>query len=681
MFLSEGMRPVELSTSIARGFYEGYANQTLWPLFHQFPSRIVFDSTGWEAYRTANQRFLEVLLEHLQPDDTIWIHDYHLMLLPQLIRQAVPEACIGFFLHTPFPSSEVFRVLPRREELLKGVLGADCIGFQTHSHLQHFRSSLLRILGVDSSMDRTHVVGRFVRLEALPIGIAPESFVSLLTGDAATAKHVASLRQRFRGRRLLLAVDRLDYTKGIPERLRAFRRLLERAPEMRGQIVLIQVAVPSRERVPSYQKLKHEVNEIVGSINGDFGTTEWTPVVYIRRALSRPELVALYACSQVGWVAPLRDGMNLVAKEYVACQQEGDGVLVLSEFAGAAAEMGEAFLVNPYDEERTSEVLATALTLPKEERHHRMKALRHRVLRNDAFTWARRFLDILSDSVEARGLSPVETPQTLRFQSAIESFRVAATRWILLDYDGIVALAEHPGRAAPGDDLLGDLAKLSAGQGCRVALISGGSRENLDRWFGHIASLTIFAEHGSVMRLAEQSEWLCIHPSLPADWKPRVRPILEHFVDRTPGSFVEERDYSLVWHYRKSEPGFGEWLANELVSTLEDLLADTDLRAKRGKKSVEVRSVWASKQAAVRRLAGLWPTPDFCLALGDDSADEDLFQALPERSCTVRVGPGSSIAHYSLPDSEGVRGLLTALVECLQSCAEVTEEEPANTHD
>ncbi|HET8644870.1 MAG TPA: trehalose-6-phosphate synthase, partial [Vicinamibacteria bacterium] len=370
---------VELPAQMASRYYEGYANQTLWPLFHHFPLDLHYEEREWEAYVQANQAFRDAVLQELRPGDRVWVHDYQLLLLPQLLREAAPDLNIGFFLHIPFPSSEVFRILPRRDEILRGLLGADLVAFQTHNDLQHFRSCLARVLGFDSRLDRVEVAGRFIRLEALPIGIAPEEFSGLLD-DREVQKVLHSFRRRFNGKKVLLAVDRLDYTKGIPHRLRAFRRLLSKAPHLRGKVVLVQVAVPSREGIPLYEKLRKQVNGMVGEINGDFGTADWTPVVYIHRGIPRAELVALYARADVGWVTPLRDGMNLVAKEYVACQirgtgpepASGAGALLLSEFAGAAAEMGEAFVVNPYDEERTAATLEAVLAAPEEERRVRM---------------------------------------------------------------------------------------------------------------------------------------------------------------------------------------------------------------------------------------------------------------------------------------------------------------------
>jgi trehalose 6-phosphate synthase/phosphatase len=658
----ERLVAVDLPPEIARGFYEGFANQTLWPLFHHFPSRVTFDVHSWDAYVAANTRFLNKLREQVREGDLIWIHDYHLMLLPQLVREALPEARIGFFLHIPFPSPEVFRVLPRREELLRGLLGTDSLAFQTHSHLQNFRSSLLRVLGLSSRMDCVQFGGRLVRLEALPIGIAPEDFTGLLDGDAETTRRLNDLKQRFSGRRVLLAVDRVDYTKGIPERLRVFRRLLARNPELRGKVVLVQVAVPSRSGVPVYESLRHEVNELVGELNGDFSTPDWTPVVYIRRAISRAELVALYAAADVGWVAPLRDGMNLVGKEYVACQREGNGVLVLSEFAGAAAEMGEAILVNPYDEDRTADAIEKALAMPLEERRERMNALRRRVLRNNAFTWAERFMLLMREAAVGRSTRPSEQPQILPIEQTLDAFRHARRRWIFLDYDGtLVPFAGHPRQAWPSNELVGQIADLARPDNHYVALLSGRSRDELSSWFGAVEGLWLVAEHGAALR-PPNAEWEVLRTSVPAEWKERVRPVLEHFGDRTPGSVIEEKEYSLVWHHRMSDPEFGEWLANELVATLEAMLAETELRAVRGTKYVEVKLAWANKAEVALRLADKWPAADFRLAMGDDSSDEVLFDHLGDDAWTVHIGHELSRARYRLLSPEDALLFLSRLI-------------------
>src|SRR5882762_56892 len=650
---------VELPEEVASGFYEGYANQTLWPVFHNFPSQLKFDAKSWEAYVEANRMFADAVVRRYQPNDLIWVHDYHLMLLPQMLREKLPDAAIGFFLHIPFPSSEIFPVLPRREELLQGLLGADLLAFQTHGHLQQFRATLLRVLGMESKITQVDVGSRPVRLEALPIGIAPEEYTRLLNDDEATARQHAEWVARYSGRRVLLAVDRLDYTKGVPERLRAYAHLLQTSTELKEKVVLIQIGVPTREGIDTYQELRTEVNRLTGEINGKLGTPGWTPLVYINRSIDRTELVALYKLADVCWIGPLRDGMNLVAKEYVACKPEGDGVLVLSEFAGAAAEMGEALMINPFDEERTEATIERALTLDEQERRQRMTALHHRVLRNNVFHWGERFLTALEEAASERGRYIDTQPQRLRPIAIRDAYALARKRLLLLDYDGtLVPFTKRPQQAAPPPSLLDLLRALAADPQNCMALVSGRQAENLERWFGSIEGMWLVAEHGAELKPPRSDSWEPLRPQASTDWKSTVMPILEHYVDRVPGSFVEEKKYSLVLHYRMAEPEFSEWLANELVSMLEAMLAETELRASRGAKTIEVRPVWVNKGETLERLLAAQPDPDFLFAAGDDRTDEDLFERIRGEAWTVHVGTGPTHAAFAVPNFESIRRLL-----------------------
>jgi trehalose 6-phosphate synthase/phosphatase len=656
---------VDLPKKVAQGFYEGFSNQTVWPLFHYFPILLKFDSDDWQAYREANERFRDVVLAHARPGDMVWVHDYQLMLLPRLLREAAPDLGVGFFLHIPFPSSSVFRLLPRREELLEGLLGADYVAFHTYGYLQNFRQSVLRVLGIDGRMDAVEVGGRSVKLDALPIGIAPEDFTKLLERDAATQKRLAEIRERFRGRHLLLGVDRLDYTKGIPERLRTFRRLLRERPEMRGRAVLVQVAVPSRENVAQYRELRQEVDKLVGKINGEFSTPDWTPIVYMRRGVPQQELAALYAAADLAWVTPLRDGLNLVAKEYVACQRDGAGVLILSEFAGAASEMGEAFLVNPYDEGQTAETIARALSLPEEERRERVRALYERVARNNVFAWGERFLANLGEAANSRTDQDTELAAPLPAEELLAAYRAARKRRLLLDYDGtLVGYSKRPQDAVPPPGLAETLARLAANPANTVAVVSGRSRVDLENWLGHVPGLWLAAEHGATVRSPRDHAWEPYRADAADDWKERVRPVLEHFVSRTPGSLIEEKEFALVWHYRMADAVFGEWLANELVATLEGMLAETELRAHRGQKIVEVKPAWANKGEVLSRIARApGRGASLCLAAGDDRTDEDLFAKLPEDAWTIHVGAGRTRAKFNVPAADDLRRLLARLAE------------------
>ena len=657
-----GFHIVELPGDLVAGFYEGYSNGTLWPLFHQFPSRLQFEPQHWADYREANRIFCKAVVERLEPDDLVWVHDYQLMLLPQLLRETRPDVRVGFFLHIPFPSSSVFRVLPRGEELLHGLLGADYLAFHTHNDVQHFRDSVLRRLGVGSQMDHVELGGRSVRLEAVPISIDPGAFRKLLHEDPQTPARIQELRSRYAGRRLLVAVDRLDYTKGIPNRFRAFDRLLRDNPGLRGRVVLIQVAVPSRENVESYRELGQETDELVGQINGRWGTPDWTPLVYIRRGLPTAELAALYAAADVGWVAPLRDGMNLVAKEFVACKEGGDGVLVLSEFAGAAAELGEALHVNPYDEERTAEAVARALAMDADERRGRMEAMHRRVLRHDVFKWGERFTESLRAAAADRAGRSAQRPPEVNVGELLAHYARAKRRLLLLDYDGtLVGFANRPQDAVALADLVRRLGLLAADPANTVAIVSGRGRRDLDRWFGDVRGLWLAGEHGAILRSPQTMRWDAERLVTSAGWKPRVRAVLDHFVDRTPGSFVEEKEYALVWHYRMVHPEFGDWVANELVATLEPALADTELVAQRGNKIVEVKMTWANKGEVLARLQQACADCQFLFFAGDDRTDEDLFARLPETAWTVHVGDRPSRARFRLGGVPRMQDLLGRL--------------------
>jgi trehalose 6-phosphate synthase/phosphatase len=661
-----GYVAVDLPAQISRAFYEGYANDTLWPLLHGLPTRVAFDPGSWLAYRDANQRFCEAVLERLRPGDLVWVHDYQLMLLPGLIREQVPGAAVGFFLHIPFPASEVFRIVPEREELLRGLLGADAISFQTHADLHDFRRALLQILGLDSQMDRVDVGDRRVQLSALPIGIDPSGWRQLTAPRGEARARIAELREQHRGRKLIISVDRLDYTKGLPERLRTFHRLLQGSPGWRGRVTLVQVAVPSRERVPAYAELRREVAELVGEVNGDFGTPEWQPVVYLHRSVERPELAALYAAADVGWVGPLRDGMNLVAKEFVACQRDGDGILVLSEFAGAAQELGEALRINPYDQVGTAETIERALEMDPAERQDRMAALHARVVRDDAAAWGRRFIEGLRTATgPARQTRRLQrpAPDVARWQ---REFAAAHHRLVLLDYDGtIVSLTRRPADAAPSAGLVALLGRLASTPDTSVAVITGRARSVIEPWLGGIPGLWLAAEHGALLRGADGA-WQPLRSGVDVAWKRRVRPLLTELTASVPGSYIEEKELSIGWHHRPADPEFGAWRANQAVAALEQLLAGTELAVLRGHQVVEVRFAWADKGEVTARLLAGVRRGTTILAMGDDRTDEDMFARLPRRAWTVHVGPGATSARFRVPDPLAAVALLDALTDALR---------------
>ncbi|MCA1685400.1 MAG: trehalose-6-phosphate synthase, partial [Planctomycetia bacterium] len=439
--------------------------------------------------------FCDAVLDEAEPGDTVWVHDYHFLLLPAMLRRR-PGLKIGFFLHIPFPSYEIFRLLPDRwrAALLEGLLGADLVGFHTHDYAQHFLKCVRRILGYDHEMGRVMLPDRLSRADTFPMGIEFEAFSARGAEPETLARRDELLGTIGQGK-AVLSIDRLDYTKGIGNRLLAYRAFLEANPGWRERVVLLMVVVPSRTGVEDYQRMKSKIDELVGEINGTFGSLSWTPVLYQYKSFPQEELAPLYGASDVMLVTPLRDGMNLVAKEYVASRADGRGVLILSEMTGAASELGEAVLVNPNDIPQMARALATALEMPAEDQARRMKVLRDRLRRYDVVHWAGDFLDALREDrsrLDRRMLSPA-----IR-RRLVGEFRSASRRLLLLDYDGtLVPLKPTPELAAPGLELLATLSRLAAAG--EVVIVSGRSRASLDAWLGRL-DVGLVAEHGAWVR-------------------------------------------------------------------------------------------------------------------------------------------------------------------------------------
>jgi trehalose 6-phosphate synthase/phosphatase len=647
---------VPLSPDEITRYYEGYSNAILWPLFHYSVARLPSEVSGFDTYEQVNARFADAVAARWQPGDLVWIHDYQLMLVPAMLRERVPDARIGFFLHIPFPSSEIFRLLPQRERLLEGLLGADLLGFHTATFLRHFASAALRLVGATTEVDRLRWDGREVRMGVFPMGIDAAHF-SALASSPEVEELVASHRRE--GHQLLLGIDRLDYTKGIQRRLLAFEALLRAHPELQGKVRLVQVAVPSRENVEAYRDLREEVDALVGRIHGEFATPNWAPIHYLYRGISQAEIVALYRAADAVLVTPLRDGMNLVAKEFVAARCDGDGVLVLSEFAGAAAEMTEALLVNPYDVKRTAEVFHQALTLPEEERRTRLALLRERVMTRDVHAWARDFVARLEQVPATRPPPALSPPGVLR--EAVARAQRAERLALLLDYDGtLVPFAATPELAAPDAALLGLLRRLAARRGTEVHLVSGRKRETMERWFGSLP-VGLFAEHGFWGRLPGGG-WTAATAAPAPTWREPVLAILREFSDRTPGTLIEQKTAGFAWHYRAADPEYGAAQAKELTLHLRSLIGDLPLEILPGDMVLEVRPRGVNKGLAVAEVRARAAADTLLLAMGDDRTDEDLFAALPADAIAIHVGPGPSRAALRIADVRAARALLGELL-------------------
>ncbi len=650
--------PVELSQRDVRGFYDGISNGVLWPLFHYVTDRMPVRSDDWAAYVRVNERFADVVAGQYRPGDHIWVHDYQLALVPQLLRERLPDASIGFFLHIPFPSSDVFSVLPWRDEVLRGLLGADLIGFHTASYLRHFAISVSRFLGGQLRVDRITFGDHEARLGVFPMGIDAARFAAVAASDAVT-KQVETILSEASGRKIIVGIDRLDYTKGIPARLLAIEKLLENNPELHDRIRVIQVTVPSREKLDAYAGLRRQVDEIVGRINSRYATASSVPIHHLYRSLGESEVAALYRAADVMLVTPLRDGMNLVAKEFVATRDDEDGVLVLSEFAGAAAELGGAILVNPHDIDAVASRIADALTMAPPDRRKRMRSMRERVFRADVHHWLDSFVTGLKRASADRVAHSVAYSSDEEIAELVTRAKDAEDLTVILDYDGtLMPFYGAPADAAPDAEILQLLQTLAARPRTSVHIVSGRTRSSLARWLGDL-SIGIYAEHGFWSRPSHHDWWQPVD-GISFEWKERVRPILEHFTSMTPGASVEEKTASIAWHHRMSGD-VGAMQAKELRILLEELLSNAPVEVIEGDMVVEIRPQGVNKGNVARSILCEASPATTVLAIGDDVTDEDLFGALPPASLTVHVGPRPSVARHRVADVRAVRSLLHRL--------------------
>ena len=652
-----GCCPVFLNNRDIRDFYSGFSNKTIWPLFHYFSEFAVFDQVYWEAYKKVNQHFCDTIVGQLKKKDIIWIHDYQLMLLPSMIRKELPKAQIGFFHHIPFPSFELLRHMPWRTEILEGLLGADLVGFHEYDYVRHFLSSVHRICGYEHHLSRLVIGDRQVRVDAFPMGINYDKYANSST-NPQVQKEIEKIDTE--KTRMILSVDRLDYTKGILNRLEAYDEFLKMYPEYAGTVKLVMVATPSRTKVSHYSKLREQIEQLVGRINGEHGTVGWTPVSYLYRSLPFEQITALYNVADVALITPLRDGMNLVAKEFVAVQKskEYEGILILSEMAGAASELSEAVVINPHDKPAIVEAIKNALEMDQDERKRRNKLMQSRISRYTVGRWAMEFI---------HGLENIKTEQehlaTTKFSDAIQDeiasdFAKAKNRLILLDYDGTLRpFTKVPSQAKPDDELTELLERLCGDEKNNVVIISGRDKYTLEEWLGKL-EINLVAEHGAFYRFKNEQWQAAVQDN--NEWKDAIRPILELSVDRTPGSFIEEKTSALVWHFRKSEPDLAKLRTHELKDTLLMMASNFHIGVFEGNKIIEVKPVTINKGQAVH----LWLDKDrwdFVFCVGDDYTDEDMFAAIPESGVTCKIGAGPSNAKFKLANPEQLRRFLGKL--------------------
>ena len=649
--------PAFLTQQEIENYYGGFSNGILWPICHYMPSYATYREEYWEAYKAVNYKFANIVLANAKTGDTIWVHDYQLLLVPQLVREQMPELNIGYFHHIPFPSYEVFRQIPWRDRLLEGVLGADLIGFHTYDDIRHFISAVTRVLGLSSSVNQLMVNNRPVIVDAFPMSIDYQRFVELTT-DEKVQGNIGKTRQVLHEARMILSVDRLDYSKGILQRLQAFDLLLKTHPEYKEKVSLFMIVVPSRDRVGPYRKLKKEIDRTVSNINARYQTLGWQPIFYLYRSITPELLSAMYQTADVCLVTPLRDGMNLVSKEYVASRTDEKGVLILSEMAGASKELSEAMIINPNDVTGLAHAIASALEMPIEEQQERMQGMRRTVEKFNIHHWVTLFMQRLTEVKDRQKALLTKQLNATGFKHIQQQYATSAKRIIFLDYDGtLMGFDADPLKVRPDRDLYKLLEELAADQKNKLIIISGRKHETLEEWLGEI-SLDFIAEHGAWTKRFRQS-WQK-HPGLNNNWKQEILPIMQNYTDRTPGSFIEEKSHSLSWHYRKVELGLGEQRAVELEDNLRFYAIDRGLQSLQGNKVIEVKSNLVNKGNA----AHIWleeDAYDFILAAGDDHTDEDTFKAMPPHAITIKVGSTLSVAKYSMASFREVRKLLKEL--------------------
>lgn len=652
--------PVFIPEELNENYYEGFCNNLIWPLCHYFPSLARFHDVYFQAYQEANQLFFEKVREVIQPGDVVWVQDYQLMLLPKMIREAFPENKIGFFFHIPFPSFEIFRLLPVkwRKAIVDGMLGADVVGFHTNDYVEYFLKAARLVSELGNKLHYINMGNRIVKVDSFPISIDFDKF-----NDAYDDPDVVAARSEARQslkEKIIFSVDRLDYSKGIIHRLEGYQRFLELNPEWHEKVSFVMTVVPSRDTIEQYQQMKSDIDQAVGKINADFGRISWQPIIYQYRSMPYHELVGMYTASDVALITPVRDGMNLVCKEYVATRKDGLGVLILSEMAGAAAELGEALIINPLDRQDIADAIKTAFEMPEKEQNNRMEAMRERIRDYDVFAWTNDFFTQMT----MLELEHDRLRQVFLNNKGIDAIRAAyqstSNRILFFDYDGTLApIVPDPEQAIMSEDvkkLLHDIAKRDT-----VVIVSGRDRYFLEKLFSDLP-VHMIAEHGALIKPKDSGEWQ-LNEGYEENWKESIRPIMQIYAKRCPGAFVEEKETSLAWHYRTADDReYASRRAQELLWQLKNYIQpELNLQVIDGNKVVEVKKTAFNKGTATRMFveAGDY---DFILAIGDDTTDEDMFEALPDTTFTIKIGDDLSAARNHIRSQDEVFHFLQFMV-------------------
>ncbi len=647
--------PVFLTQKQIDNYYSGFSNSVIWPLFHGLPIR-PYPKRFWRAYRQANQLFTDEALRISVPGSSIWVHDYHLLLMPAYLSRSGSDHKIGLFQHIPFPASDKLRSLDEAGRLLAGMLGADLVGFHTRGYTRHFLDACDSLLGLARHEDFVQVNDHAVRVAEFPMGIDYGRFRRTIRQER-NRPALNRLRVQYQGRRVILAVDRLDPAKGLIERLQAYQQLLRENLELHGKIVFVMIVVPSRTDVAEYRQLKQRLDSLLLEVTTEFSRADWQPVDLLYQAFPLETIMLYYQLADVAFIAPLVDGMNLVAKEYVASKPQGNGALVLSSTAGAAEELRDAIQVDPTKRSSVVNGLRRALNLSKQELQTRARRMQRHIEQFSVQHWAHSFLDTLQRPREVRHPLPKAlTPRRLGVLMA--AYHRAAKRLILLDYDGTLReFVNDPMAAKPTTQILRTLRRLGDNPGNEVVLVSDRERHNLDSWFGTLP-LALAAEHGAFFRRRGGKNW---HRTSQTDssWQEPVKDLFEYYAAATPGALVEQKNAALVWHYRAASPYQAQKSLVAIHRLLKPLLTRYGLIAKSGNKVLEVHPSDIGKGNVIQEW--LIHDHDFVLCIGDDTTDEDMFRALPAGAYGVKVGSGSTAARFRVKNVAAVVGLLSKL--------------------
>lgn len=647
-----------------------YAENSIWPIFHYIQTQPrtsgKADADGWYDYVKFNESYLQKIKSIYKPGDIIWIHDYYLLLLPQLLRMEFPDANIGFFLHTPFPSSEYFRCIPKRSELLDGMLASDSIVFQSDSFQRHFLSCCARVLGCEIKGNKVFAYGTNIQTDTLPIGIDTKK-ISNDCFNTSIDEKVDALREIYHDKKIIVGRDRLDSVRGVVQKLEAFEMFLQMYPEWRDQVVLIQVSSPSYSS--HARKTEKKVTELVNHINSEYGLLNSTPVLHYQMRINKDEYLALLRVADLAIITSVRDGMNTTSLEFVACQKQNHSPLILSEFSGSASVLNDALLVNPWDSVGIARTINRCFNMSENEKRSFELKLYKKVESNTIQSWTNKFLKCL--------INQLTTTHNLKYTPALNRpqllnhYQKAERRLFLFDYDGtLTPIVSDPEAAIPSKRLDTIIDVLSADPKNQIWIISGRDQKFLAKWFGK-KNIGLSAEHGCFMRDLGSDQWVNLAESFDMSWQVKVEEIYKSITDETPNSHIEKKKVALTWHYRRSDPELGKYQCKKLIEVLnKEVASKYDVEVMEGKANVEVRPKFVNKGEIVKRLV-LNPhgskqdpkpvsehnfnlpadqVPDFILCLGDDLTDEDMFRSLEQIESNWKQNeyPRNNFGHYGV---------------------------------